>query len=99
MAEVNGQLSSCDRCGMTIFRKAIGEGEADGGYTRWNNFEPYPPDWGFVYLPDPQRATNYKSARCCPDCLAFWASLLAESFVKGTLLDPLHKGGEVDARS
>ena len=39
MARENGQLRTCDRCGKTIFLKVIGDGETDGGYTRWNNFE------------------------------------------------------------
>lgn len=36
----NGQMMTCDRCGDWIFLKCTGEGEMDGGYTRWNNFEP-----------------------------------------------------------
>ena len=39
MARQNGQLRACDRCGKTIFLKTTGEGELDGGYTRWNKFE------------------------------------------------------------
>lgn len=34
-----GQLRTCDRCGASVFLKCTGEGEADGGYTRWNKFE------------------------------------------------------------
>lgn len=45
MAQVNGCLTTCDRCGKTIFRRAIGEGETDGGFTRWNKFEPMPTGW------------------------------------------------------
>ena len=40
MSRVNGQMRTCDRCGKQVFLKTIGEGEADGGFTRWNNFEP-----------------------------------------------------------
>ena len=39
MSSVNGKFMTCDRCGATIFCKCTGEGEADGGYTRWNKFE------------------------------------------------------------
>lgn len=39
MARENGQLRTCDRCEKTIFLKTTGEGELDGGYTRWNKFE------------------------------------------------------------
>lgn len=37
---VNGQLKTCDRCGESVFLKTIGDGDLDGGYTRWNKFEP-----------------------------------------------------------
>lgn len=47
MAQVNGELTTRDRCGKQLFRKCIGEGEADGGYTRWNKFEPYPDGWEY----------------------------------------------------
>lgn len=39
MSKVNGQLRICDRCGSEIFLKCTGEGNTDGGYTRWNEFE------------------------------------------------------------
>lgn len=39
MARENGQMRICDRCKKTVFLKTIGEGETDGGYTRWNKFE------------------------------------------------------------
>ena len=32
-------MRTCDRCGKQVFLKAIGEGELDGGFTRWNKFE------------------------------------------------------------
>lgn len=35
----NGQLLTCDRCGKAAFFRCTGEGELDGGYTRWNEFE------------------------------------------------------------
>lgn len=39
MSRVNGEMRTCDRCGVQIFSKHIGDGEMDGGYTRWNKFE------------------------------------------------------------
>lgn len=53
----NGELRTCDRCKCTGFFKTIGDGETDGGYTRWNKFEP----------------ANGWSVECdigdlCPDC-------------------------------
>ena len=83
MAEVNGQLATCDRCGKTIFRKAIGEGEADGGFTRWNKFEPYPEGWGSVSVPD-SAGIRYSYMKVCPVCRAQWEDALYEHFLKGT---------------
>lgn len=40
-----GILEKCIRCGETIFREKIGTGEADGGYTTWDKFEPMPSNW------------------------------------------------------
>jgi hypothetical protein len=39
MAKVNGRLVTCDRCGKSIFVKAIRDEERDGGFTRWTIFE------------------------------------------------------------
>ena len=41
----NGRLSVCDRCGQGTFSRCTGEGELDGGFTRWNKFEPLPEGW------------------------------------------------------
>lgn len=35
----NGQLRTCDRCGVTVFLKCTGETVRDGGYSRWDCFE------------------------------------------------------------
>lgn len=48
MSEIKGLLRTCDRCGTQIFLKCVGEGEADGGFTRWNKFEDAPTEWKFV---------------------------------------------------
>lgn len=45
MSEAKGKLVTCDRCGKTTFRKYIGQGDADGGYTKWDKFEPLPETW------------------------------------------------------
>ena len=47
MAEINGRLTICDRCGQKVFSKCIGEGATDGGFTRWNKFEELPKGWEF----------------------------------------------------
>lgn len=45
MSAKKGMLTTCDRCGQTIFREYIGQGDADGGYTKWDKFERLPSDW------------------------------------------------------
>lgn len=45
MSEVRGKIITCERCGAKIFVKTIGDGESDGGFTRWNKFEESP-GWG-----------------------------------------------------
>ena len=45
MSEQRGKLVECDRCGCTVFLKYLGQGELDGGYTRWDKFEKLPETW------------------------------------------------------
>lgn len=68
MAEVKGKLITCDRgqCGATVFLKCTGAGETDGGYTRWNNFEPLPEGWG----------SHFETGTLCPKCDAEYKWLL-----------------------
>ncbi len=91
MAAVNGQLTTCDRCGVQIFRKAIGEGETDGGFTRWNKFEPYPEGWDLVSVPKEAKAGNGNAyndyIRVCPTCHALWDNIIFKHFLKGTQYD------------
>lgn len=88
MAETNGKLLTCDRCGKQIFLKCVGEGEADGGYTRWNNFEKPPKGWDFVNVPKNIRGecANVHSSfiRVCPECYALWEKVIHEHFTDGT---------------
>ena len=68
---IKGRLTKCDRCGTLLFCETNGEGEADGGYTRWNTFEESPEGW------EQQRiAGKYKSL--CPECNAEYLRLLGE---------------------
>lgn len=67
MSRINGQLVTCDRCGTEIFVKHIGDGELDGGFTRWNNFESLPNGWG-----------GHKGKTLCPDCFREWNRLETE---------------------
>lgn len=68
MAEIKGRLTICDRCGEKVFSKCIGEGEADGGYTRWNNFEALPQGWEF----------HYEVGTLCPKCNKQYEKIIEE---------------------
>lgn len=59
----NGRLTTCDRCGAQVFSRATGEGELDGGFTRWNKFEALPQGWGF---------RGKKCLMLCPVCGGEW---------------------------
>lgn len=69
MAEINGRLIICDRCGKTAFLACTGEGERDGGFTRWNKFEPAPEGWDY----------HSETGRLCPDCNKEY-NILLENF-------------------
>ena len=88
MAKVNGQIVSCDRCGANVFRKCTGEGEMDGGFTRWNEFEPLPNGWDLVAIPSNRRAPSGNAYNgylmVCPECHALWDALINENFLRGT---------------
>lgn len=62
-----GKLTTCDRCGKTVFSKTIGDGETDGGYTRWNKFEE-PKGWSF----------EYKIGDLCPECTEKYKELVKD---------------------
>ena len=65
MAYENGRLYKCDRCGAQAFVKTIGDGEADGGFTRWNKFEPLV-GWN----------STLEVGLLCPACDAKWKHLV-----------------------
>lgn len=70
MARENGQLRTCDRCGKTVFLKTVGDGETDGGYTRWNKFEDVK-GW----------TTESDIGDLCPDCSEL-LNILKKNFKK-----------------
>lgn len=82
MAEVNGKLVTCDRCGKQIFLQTIGDGETDGGFTRWNKFENYPDGWDVIGIPKDIECKYSRYFRVCPDCRELWGSLTREFFLK-----------------
>ena len=84
MAEVNGKLVTCDRCGKQIFLKTIGDEERDGGFTRWNKFEPFPEGWETVGIPTHHLCKKHRYIRVCPDCFEQWVNILSDHYLKAT---------------
>lgn len=101
MAEVKGKKVFCDRCGKEIFLKTTGDGETDGGFTRWNEFEPMPVGWQHVTVPGTEKYTNGnrhdKWLLTCPDCSQLWFELLNENYLYGTKYYITEKGIEENA--
>lgn len=58
MSEQKGKMITCSRDNNFVFLKYIGKGEADGGYTTWDEFEPLPKEWMY------QSECGY----LCPEC-------------------------------
>lgn len=73
MAEVKGKLVSCDRCDTKIFLKCTGEGETDGGFTRWNKFETFPEGWEY----------HTEVGRLCPACNEKYKALVNTFMTEG----------------
>lgn len=69
MGSVNGKILKCDRCDKEIFLKTTGEGETDGGYTRWNKFEEPPEGWGYC---------TEVHGDLCPECRAKLEKILED---------------------
>lgn len=89
MSEVTGKLVACDRCGQQIFLRCTGEGEADGGFTRWNKFESLPDGWQMVAVPNSAGWVGSGNAYngymlACPTCYHIWEKVIHEGFLKGT---------------
>lgn len=68
MGRTNGQMRTCDRCGATVFLKCTGEGDRDGGYTRWNCFEDPPKGWNILT----------SIGDICPECWAEYSAMFEE---------------------
>lgn len=68
MAVVNGRKHTCDRCGLETFCRCIGEGEMDGGYTRWNKFEALPDGW----------ESHANVGLLCPECNQKYKAMMSD---------------------
>lgn len=72
-----GKYYICDRCGTTSFFEKIGEGETDGGFTRFDKFEEAT-DWNTVY---PEASHGMGSSKLlCPTCSEKYNKLMQEFF-------------------
>lgn len=67
----NGRRYICDRCNAETFCACIGEGESDGGFTRWNTFETLPDGW-----------KTYSIGLLCPACNMIYTDFL-QRFIPG----------------
>lgn len=65
-----GMLIQCARCGKTHFLERLKDGVTDGGYTKYEQYQPEPKDWlfdgHFGYL--------------CSDCAAKFRTLITRFF-------------------
>ena len=86
MSELIGKLIVCDRCGNSCFLKNIGEGEADGVFTRWNKFEPEPKGWGY----------SPRIGSLCPVCSSEYEKLI-DNFMNNATFSLQIKNIGIDA--
>lgn len=79
MSKQRGLLLTCDRCRKTVFLKEleVKEKDADGGYTRWNEYkhEEPPEGWSRKYLGEYSDVYNL-----CPECSKKLEIMKAEFF-------------------
>ena len=45
MVETKGKMITCKRDNNWVFLKYLGEGDVDGGYTKYDKYEKLPDDW------------------------------------------------------
>lgn len=62
MAEFEGKNLVCDLCGRSVFLKYIGEGESDGGFTKWRKYEEKPKGWSSM------SCVRFIFPNVCPSC-------------------------------
>lgn len=77
MATKLGKYYICDRCGTTSFCEKIGEGETDGGFTRFGKFEEAK-GWTTVYQ---EVSHGMRSSKLlCPVCSEKYDELMRGFF-------------------
>lgn len=72
-----GKYYICDRCGTTLFFEKVGEGETDGGFTKFDKYEDAE-GWITVY---PKVSHGMRSSKLlCPACSEKYDKLMCEFF-------------------
>lgn len=71
-----GKILTCDKCGKEVFLDYVGEGEADGGFTRWLKFSQKPDGWQNVSTPIEIKGYPL----LCDECYKKFVSHLKEFF-------------------
>lgn len=77
--EQPGKLLTCDRCGKQTFIEYIGEGEADGGFTRWAKYADKPEGWSYVSREDTTGMKD-KMKLLCDKCYAEYNACIKSFF-------------------
>lgn len=72
MSEYLGKIIKCDRCGKTHFLNYTGTKSLDGGYTKVDEFDKRPDEWGY----------HGETGLLCDECEAAYQKLIDEFFGK-----------------
>lgn len=72
MGQEEGRMTTCDRCGETIFSPKTGVVETDGGYGRYDKYQSLPEGW------ERQPAVGF----LCPSCNNIYR-LTIKQFLRG----------------
>lgn len=76
MASKKGMVTTCDRCGVSVFSELKGKEYFDGGYSSSDKFESLPDGWG-------SDTVKGKYTMLCPACRNEWHRL-GEIFMRNT---------------
>lgn len=68
MGSVKGLLTTCDRCGVSVFSKLTGRETFDGGYSSRDTFEELPEGWEYATV-------KGKYGHLCPECSRAWLDI------------------------
>lgn len=79
MSSKKGIIETCDRCGISTFRKYLKTEDYDGGFTKLDNFEALPNGWHRYN--EPNIDDKYNTVTLCPKCSSQYIELFA-NFIK-----------------